>query len=175
MPDTDSLTAGAQSVATNFTANGWQGALKLVILAVVLVDRVTGFLERAMVDTAYEGDIVYLKHNDGTNIMRVLFYSVPAIMSLVFRPYLERADDPLINVCANLSVVTAGFYVFSFFTSGILMGSIQIYFSLANYILIPWMIYEVFDPGSGLIIETIFVAVYSFFFYYQCGPTWHIL
>ena len=36
MPDTDALTTGAQTAAANLTANGWQGALKLVILAVVL-------------------------------------------------------------------------------------------------------------------------------------------
>ena len=37
MPETDSLTAGTQNVFSNLTANGWQGALKLVILAVVLL------------------------------------------------------------------------------------------------------------------------------------------
>ena len=36
MPETESLTTGTQSLVSNLTANGWQGALKLVILAVVL-------------------------------------------------------------------------------------------------------------------------------------------
>lgn len=146
-----------------------------VIIAVALTDRITGFLINIMEDTAYEGDIVFLKYNDGTHILRVLLYSVPAIMSFVFRPYLDRADDPLINVCANLSIVTAGFYVFSFFTSGILMGSVPILFSLANYILVPWLIHEVFDPASALVAEAGFVGVYSVFFYYQMGPTWGLL
>ena len=146
-----------------------------IIGAVIFVDQVTGILEEAMVDTTYEGDITYLKNNDGTHIFRVLFYSVPAIMCWVFRPYLDHVNDPLLNVCANLSIITAGFYVFSFFTSGILMGSIPIYFSLSNYILIPWLLREVFDRDSTVFIEAIFVLVYSAFFYYQCGPTWHLL
>ena len=146
-----------------------------IIIAVIFVDRVTGFLADAMEDTAYAGDIEFLKNNDGTHIFRVLFYSIPAIMCWVFRPYIERANDPFINVCANLSIVTAGFYVFSFFTSGILMGSIPIYFSLSNYILIPWLLREIFDRESRVFIETIFVLVYSAFFYYQCGPTWGVL
>ena len=146
-----------------------------IIVAVIFVDRVTGFLAEAMEDTAYEGDIAILKNNDGTNFFRVLFYSVPAIMCWFFRSYLDRANDPLINVCANLSIVTAGFYVFSFFTSGILMGSIPIYFSLSNYILIPWLLKEIFNRESKLVLEAVFVLVYTGFFYYQCGPTWGLL
>lgn len=164
-----------------FIVNGRAWNLKTVlfmigiVISVFFVDRVTGFLSEAMVNTEYEGDIVYLQNDDGANLYRVLFYSVPAILSLVFRPYIDAADDPLINMCVNLSIVAAGFYVFSFFTSGILMGSVPIYFSLANYILIPWLITEVFDPASSVLIETVFVGVYSFFFYYQMGETWGLL
>ena len=149
--------------------------LGFTIVAVVFADRITGFLTDALVDTAYEGDIEFLISNNGTNMMRVIFYSVPAIMSMVFRPYFDKAKDPLINVCANLSIVTAGFYFFSFFTSGILMGSIPIYFSLSNYILIPWLLKEVFSEKSARILTIIFVSVYAVFFYYQCGPTWGLL
>ncbi len=146
-----------------------------MIVAIVFVDRVVKFIENAMEDTVYEGDIEILRTDDGTNIIRVLFYSVPAIMSWAYRPYLDRENNPLINVCANLSIITAGFYVFSFFTSGILMGAIPIFFSLSNYILIPWFIKEVFEKKSAVVIEMIFILVYSFFFYYQCGPTWGVL
>lgn len=147
-----------------------------IFLAVLFLDRFTGILTTVMEDTAYEGDIMFLNSSvdDGTNIMRVLFYSVPTVMAWLFRPYIDRADDPMINVCANMSIVAAGFYVLSFFTSGIILGRIPIFFSLANYILIPWLISEVFDSGSGVIISSIFVGVYSLFFYLQ-GNTWGIL
>lgn len=146
-----------------------------IIAAVLYVDQVTGLLTRVMEDTPYEGDIVFLKMKNGTNVLRALFYSVPAIMSLIFRSTLDRADDPLLNVCANLSIVTAGFYFFSIFTSGILMGAIPIYFSLANYILIPGLIREVFEGDSVIPVEIIFALVYTVFFWYQCGPTWKLL
>ena len=164
-----------------FIVNGRAGNLRTIgfLIAVIIsfffVDQITDFLVDTMENTAYEGDIEFLLNDDGTNIVRVLFYSVPAIMSFVFRPYIDTANDPLINVCANLSVTAAGFYLFSLFTSGILMGAMPIYFSLANYILIPWLITEVFEPASSVLIETVFVGVYSFFFYYQMGPTWGLL
>ncbi len=147
----------------------------VMVVAIVFEENVTGFLIDAMEGTAYSGDIIFLKSNNGTNILRVLFYSVPAIMSFCFRSFLDEERDPLINVCANLSIVTAAFYVFSFFTSGILMGSIPIYFSLSNYILIPWLIRKAFTRRSVVVAEALFVLVYIAFFYYQCGPTWGIL
>ena len=148
----------------------------VVVLASVFLERATGIITAAMENTEYEGDIEYLLKEDvGTNIFRVLFYSVPAVMSLFFRSYIERAEDPLINVCTNLSIVTAGFYVFSYFTSGVLMGALPIYFSLSNYILIPWLLKEVFEHRTAQILKGVFIVVYVLFFYYQCGITWGIL
>jgi len=146
-----------------------------VLLGVLFIDRVTGFITDAMMDTAYEGDIQIFIEDDGTNIFRVLFYSVPAIMSLFFRRYIHAADDPVVNVCTNLSIVAAGFYLFSYYTSGILIGRLPIYFSLANYILIPWLITEVFSPSSALLMDAVFVGVYTSFYYYQVGVTWGLL
>ena len=150
------------------------GFIVALILSILFLDRMTGFMTNAMEDTAYEGNIDLLVHDDGTNIFRVLFYSVPAIMTWIFRPYIDKADEPLINVCSNLSIVAAGFYVLSFFTSGLIVGRIPIYFSLANYILIPWLITEIFDSGSAVLMDVGFVGVYTVFFYIQ-GQHWKIL
>ena len=146
-----------------------------IIIAIVFADRITGFLTKAMENTAYEGDVSILLNDNGTSILRVLFYSVPCIMSIVFKSYLNRANDTLMNVCANLSIVTAGFYLFSMFTSGVLMGAIPIYFSLSNYILIPWLLREVFNQDTAAVMEVLFVLVYIVFFYCQCGLVWGLL
>ena len=163
-----------------FIVNGraWNIRSILFILAVIVsfffLDRITGILTEAMEDTAYEGDIQTLLTDDGTNIIRVAFYSVPALMSLVFRPYIDAADDPMINMCANLSIVAMGFYIFSFFTSGVLIGRLPIYFSLANYILLPWLINEVFKPTSAMLVDTVLMGTYTVFFYIQCS-TWGLI
>ena len=164
-----------------FVVNGRAWNLKTllfiaaIIVSCIFVDNVTGFITQALEETAYRGDIVILKINDGTNILRVLLYSVPAMMSLVFRRYLDRRNNAFINVCANMAIVTAGFYVFSYFTSGMLMGRLPIYFSLSNYILIPWILNEVFEQRSKTMIKVIVTLVYIVFFYYQCGPVWGAL
>lgn len=147
-----------------------------IVLMVVFVDRVTGFITQVIQDTVYESNTIYLTgKDDGTNIFRVLFYSVPAVVTWFLRSYIDAENDPLLNVCTNLSIVTAGFYVFSYFTSGIIMGAIPIYFSLSNYILIPRLLQDVFQRRSANLIRIIFILVYVVFFYYQCGPTWGLL
>ena len=145
-----------------------------VVAAVFFLDEVTGLISDMMVDTAYEG-IDILGRDDGTNIIRVLFNAFPTIVAFVFRERIKAVDDPVINVCVNLSVVATGFYVFSFFTSGILIGRLPIYFSLANYILLPWLIKDLFDKDSAVLAQGGLIAVYSFFFYYQVGRTWQLL
>ena len=146
-----------------------------VIIAVYYLDVVTDFIADAAEDTAYEADAIELAEGTGTNIFRVLFYAVPTFLSLAFYRYISAADDPLINTCVNLSIVATVFYVFSSFTSGAIAGRIPIYFSLSNYILLPWLISEVFESSSAVLVNSIFVAIYCAFFYFQMGPTWGLL
>ena len=147
----------------------------LVGIAIYYVDSISDVLVDMMRDTAYEGDIDIYLSDDGTNLLRVLFYAIPTFMALFFRPYIDRSRDSMISICVNLSIISTGIYIFSFFTSGILIGAIPIYFSLGNYILIPWLIEEVFHDSSKRVLYFFFVIVYCVFFYYQCGPTWGLL
>lgn len=164
-----------------FVINGrawnWRTVLfiAVILVSVIFVDRVTGIITNAMEDTAYSSEINQLINDDGANLFRVLFYSIPAVLSFAFRGNLDRANDPMINMCANLSIIGMGFYVFSYFTSGILIGRLPIYFTLANYILIPWLIKDVFNKESALFIQACFIGVYGFFFYYQMGISWGLL
>lgn len=164
-----------------FVINGkaWNYRTLLFIFAVIIstffIDRITGVITNAMEDTAYSGDIYHFVNDDGSNIIRVLFYSIPTVMSLAFKRYIDAADDPMINLCTNLSIVSAGFYVVSYFTSGILIGRIPIFFSLANYILIPWIIKQAFSQKSAFFLQTAFATVYTAYFYYQVGIAWGLI
>ena len=161
----------------NGKAWNWKTLLFIagIIITVIFIERVSGFIVSSMEDTTYESDIDLYLNDDGTNIIRVLFYSIPTVMSWLFRKYIDAANDPFINICTNLSIISTGIYVISHFTSGLLIGAVPIFFSLTNYILIPWIIQKVFSEKSAALIKSIFFVVYTVFFYYQCGPTWGLL
>ena len=113
--------------------------------------------------------------DDGTNIIRVLVYSVPALFSLAGLRYVRSANNPVINVCVNCSIVTMALYLVSSVSSGIYIGRLPIYTTLQGYIVLPWIIDRMFEPRSARLIRIIMVLMFCVFFYFQAGHIWHLL
>ena len=133
-----------------------------VIIAVAFVDQFTNILDSALADTQYKNVVSDWSEfkDDGTNFLRVLVYSVPAIISLYGRKKIQKANDPLINICTNMSIASAGIYIVSMFTSGIYIGRLPIYFSLFSYILLPWELNNLFHYNFKIIIKNISIISY---------------
>jgi transmembrane protein EpsG len=143
-----------------------------VVLSVLFLEQFAGIITDAMESTQYSSEVTQFVNDTGVNLLRVLFYSIPAIMSLAFRNRLSTENNTVINICINLSAVTSGFYVIGFFTSGLLAGRVPILFSLSNYILLPYMIKTVFTEQSARLVKIGFVLLYLAYFYYQVFITW---
>ena len=144
------------------------------IIAVLFIDRFTGVLDAMLAETQYKNVVSDWQewNDDGTNFLRVLVYSIPSLLSLVGIRYVRCKDDPVINICVNMSIVSMGFYIVSMFTSGIFIGRLPIYFSLYGYILLPWLIKHVFTEKSAKLVQLCMVAAYLVFYYYQMHLTW---
>ena len=140
-----------------------------IIVAVAFVDRFTDILDILLQETQYKNVVSDWQswNDDGTNILRVLVYSVPTILSIVGLKYIRYEKSPLINMCVNASIVSTGFYIVSMFTSGIFIGRIPIYFSLYNYILLPWEINHMFTEKSQKIIYLGMIGFYLLFYFYS--------
>lgn len=142
-------------------------------LCVPFVDRFTPILETLMADTQY-GDVMtndIWTNDNGTNIIRVIVYSAPALVVLLGRKYVVRSTDPSINQCINASFLTMALYLVSMVTSGIYVGRLPIYTTLHGYMVLPWVIDQVFEKPSARLIKLMMVVLYVGFFYYQMH-TW---
>ena len=106
--------------------------IALVIIAVLFIDRFTDILDNMLADTQYRNVVSDWQsgQDDGTNVLRVLVYSIPVILSVIGLKYIKKANNPIINICTNMSIASTGLYVISMFTSGIFIGRLPIYFSL---------------------------------------------
>lgn len=140
-----------------------------IIFAVLFIDQFTGILDNLLVDTQYSNVVSDWEssEDDGTNLIRVLVYSLPAILALIGRNKIVEQDNPVINLCANMSIAAAGFYIISMFTSGIFMGRLPIYFSLYNYILLPWEIKHIFQRDVSRTLSVVMIIAYLGYYFYS--------
>ena len=144
------------------------------VIIVLFIDRFTPILQDMLADTQY-GDVMgneIWAVDDGTNIIRVLVYSMPAIISLVGRKYLDQANNTAINICVNCSIVTAALYAVSAVTSGIYIGRLPIYTTLMGYMSLPWLIKHMFDRDSARLVKVAMIVLYVAFYCYQMFFTW---
>ncbi|WP_426350927.1 EpsG family protein [Alloiococcus sp. CFN-8] len=148
-----------------------------VILAIVFVDQFTNILSEAIVDTQYDDLLTngIWENDDGTSMFRVLVYAVPTLLSLVGRRIILKENNHVINLCTNMSILSTGLYIVSMFTSGIYIGRLPIYFSLYNYILLPWEIENIFTKKSADIMYLLTIAAYLLFYYLQMHMAWNLI
>ena len=143
-------------------------------VVVLFIDRFTPILSTMLEDTQYDGVMeneIWVV-DDGTNVIRVLVYSVPAIISLFGRKYLDQANNTAVNICVNCSIVTTALYAVSTVTSGVYIGRLPIYTSLMGYISLPWLINHMFNRESSRLVKIVMIVLYIAFYYYQTFITW---
>ena len=108
-----------------------------------------------------------LKNDDGANPIRVVISAIPVVIAFVGRKKIESANNPLINICVNMSVFTMLIYFVATFTNGVGTGRLPIYTGLFNLILIPYLAKNVFDEKISKNIKVFFVLFYTAFFFYS--------
>lgn len=143
-----------------------------IILAIAFVDQFTDLVTNFMENSQYSSEVDQYLSTDGTSVQRVLVYSIPAVLTFVFKKYIDRANNPVINLSSNMCFCAALIMILSSFTSGLFMGRLGIQFSLFNYIQIPWIIERVFTERSNKIIYVIMICFYMVYYYYQVHITW---
>lgn len=147
------------------------------LIAIFFVGSFTSWMDSALADTQYKNvvsDFTEFK-DDGTNPLRVLIYSIPAIISFFGRKKIQESDNVVINICTNMSIISAGLYLVSMFTSGIFIGRLPIYVSLYGYILLPWEIEHLFKEKFKIFIYIALAFGYLGFYYFQMHMTWGLI
>ena len=115
-----------------FVAQGKAWNKKTVLLIIAFVGQFTPILDTLMAETQYSDILIneIWLNDDGTSIIRVIVYSVPALLSLVGKKFIDNENNPVVNLSVNMSICAAAFYLLSSVTSGIYVGRIPIYMSL---------------------------------------------
>lgn len=153
-------------------------AIGLSVMALVFASQFTSFLDTALADTQYTNVVSdwTIGEDDGTNPLRILVYAMPAILSVIGYQRICEEDSPLLNVGVNAAIITTCIGLVSMGTSGIFIGRLLIYVStIANWILLPWEIENIFYGQTAKMISIAAVLCYIVFFYYQMRMAWGIM
>lgn len=148
------------------------------ILVLFFVDRFTDILDSALSATQYSGMVSDWEgwQDDGTNPIRVLVYSIPMFLSLVGYKQIKAADDKLINISVNFSILASGIALISMVTSGIFIGRmVETVYLIPLLILLPWELKNLFTVDSSRLVSLFAVVGYTAFFYYQMHFAWGLL
>lgn len=145
-----------------------------VLISINFSGALSDFIVDFMEDTQYSGEVNQFLETEGTNILRVFVFAVPPMLALVFRRYLDAVKYPILDLAVNMSIISMGAYIISAVTSGIFIGRIPIYFSLYNYILLPWLLENVFEKRSQKLVYAVLIACYMYFYYYQVSVSWNL-
>lgn len=141
--------------------------LFLSVLAIVFMGSFTSILSGVLEGTEYAGATNNMSIKNGQNPLRLLFSSVPAILAVFFRKKIADDVPDIISIAINLSIITFSLDLISVFMSGVLLGRLSIYFTLFNYILLPWEIKTFFPKEKRTLIYCIWVIAFLIFFFTQ--------
>lgn len=154
----------------------WNARTVLFTVATLIAINFSGAMRNLIADfmseTQYGGEVNQFLETEGTNILRVLVFCIPPLLALVFRKYLLYVQNPILDLSTNMAIVSMGMYIVSAATSGIFIGRIPIYFSLYNYILLPWLIENVFNRRSQKLVYGCLILCYLVFYLYQMTVAW---
>lgn len=118
----------------------------VILLCSLFVDSFIQVIENVLENTPYSGITDQFASDDGVNPLRVAVHCVPVAVAFFGRKRLEELDNPYVNLCVNMSIISAGLYFIGMFTSGILVGRLPIYCSLYNLMLLPYLFNHCFSP-----------------------------
>ena len=149
----------------------------IMIGVVFAIDRFTSFLDVILAETQYS-DIVTSEiwtTDNGTNAVRTLVYSVPALLSLVGLRYIRDENNPVLNISVNCAIITMMLYVLATVSSGVYVGRLPIYTTLAGYLCVPWILDHVFEKQSSQVIKIAMILFFVVFFYFQMHYAWSLV
>lgn len=150
-------------------ALNWK-TLLLIVGGIIATTSASAFLDLVDNVASYTqyNDIsgnIALYSDDGTNPLRVLVYSIPALIAIYMRHKIEEHDG-VINFCVNMSILSAVLYLVSMVSSGILIGRLPIYCSMYSYILLAWEVNQWSLESGNSMMRNITVGMYLVYYYF---------
>lgn len=148
--------------------------ISVLILLCIFANPVISRLEILLEGTAYGGFSSQFSSDDGVNPIRVIVAFIPVIIAFWKRKKVFNDNNRFIEIAANMSLISAGLYMFGIFTSGIIIGRLPIYCEVYNIIFLPYVLKKGFEGRERIFMEISAVCGYLAYFYLQSGGWYYV-
>ena len=156
-----------------FTAKTWRVTTYALIGGVVFVllnfeGVITRFLDEA--NEAGKAIAEYeVFDGNGVNIVRVLVYLVPPLISFVFQKWLYRDSSPMENVLSHMTVISFCFMLLGTQSGANMFARMAHYFEVGTVCILPWLMQKTLVDSNYRSIRRIAMLCFFAFFVYANG------
>lgn len=134
------------------------------VVALFFLNPIMGGLEDALEGTTYDYAVSAMASGSGSSFIRALITVVPVLLAFIYR---DDTDNPMINVCINMSVINCMLNILASFTSGLYVIRFSTYTNVYNMILYPYLLNVSIRGRSRKSIKILFYISYMAFYFYQ--------
>ena len=145
-----------------------------LLLAIVFLEPFIDMLELFLEETLYGGFSEQFANDDGVNPIRVLVAVIPSVIAFMSRKKITHINDRLLDLCINMSLISAGLYLFGIFAGGILFGRFPIYCELYNIILLPALFKKCFAKNNTVIMYVLCAVGFLAYYFLQMKSFYYI-
>ena len=146
----------------------WSGKqmalIAAAVLAMFLMNPILDSLESSADDMTYGYVISTMNSGSGSSVIRAFIAAVPVVLAFLYR---KEIDNPMINVCVNMSILNLLLNILASFTSGLYIVRFSAYTNVYNMILYPYLLNVSVKGKYRIFIKVMFYAIYFAFYVYQ--------
>lgn len=133
-------------------------------IAIMFLNPLLSAMEDTLSGTTYDYAISAMNSSSGSSIIRAFIVAVPVVLSYMYR---DKIDNPMINICVNMSLLNLLLNILASFTSGLYIIRLATYMEVYNVILYPYLLNVSIKGTDRNIIKPLFYIIYFAFYVYQ--------
>lgn len=143
--------------------------IAVAVIAMVVFSKRAELMDVLLQGTEYENAITTWQSmgDDGVNPIRVLVNAIPVLLAFYARQAIDKKNDPVLNICVNMSIINLGIYLIAMVTSGIMVGRLPGYVMMYTFILLPYLIFEVDWENYNMLLRSGLLVGYLFYYFIQ--------
>ena len=133
-------------------------------VAMIFLNPLLDAMEKTLADTTYDYAISAMNSDSGSSIVRAFIAAVPVVFAYMYK---DNTDNPMINICVNMSLLNLLLNILAAFTSGLFIIRMSTYVGVYNTILYPYLLNVSIKGKDRDIIKPLFYIIYLAFYVYQ--------